>query len=180
MRPATCCKCSTIPIDRVIVPGRRSGDACGTSEQEAVGMVAGVCSGAHVDARTRRQSGSQSVVALRHSSCTSTLHGDSTDRCCVCGAVLQLKLQLRAPGVLQQSAPPRQSSFQPSLGDENGRGARTGTSLKNPSTRCHAPSRQLHGQGGGRTGLGSMRAGSVPRRHVTLLETRPWVWFLVA
>ena len=55
VRPATCCRFPKLPIDRMIVPGRHPVDSCGTSDQDAVGMVAGVCSGAHVDARTRRQ-----------------------------------------------------------------------------------------------------------------------------
>jgi hypothetical protein len=53
------------------------------------------------------------------------------------------------------SAPARQSSFQPSLGDEDGRGGRTGTSLTGPRVLYDALSRQLHGHGGGWTRLGS-------------------------
>ena len=57
--------------------------------------------------RTRRcahpeTASSQSLVAPRRSSFVSTLLCDSVNRRCVCGAVLQLQLQLRAPGVLQQ------------------------------------------------------------------------------
>ena len=55
VRPVTCCRCPKLAIVRGTVPGRHPADSCGTSDQDAVGMVAGVCIDAHVDARTRRQ-----------------------------------------------------------------------------------------------------------------------------